>query len=120
MQEMSFQQLVDKARAAIREIDVTTVKAMQDSAEDFYLVDVREDHEWVAGHIPKAVHLSKGILERDIEARIPDYNSKIVMYCAAGSRCALAALSLQQMGYKNVFSIEGGLGAWQRAGYPIE
>jgi rhodanese-related sulfurtransferase len=84
------------------------------------LIDVREDNEWAAGHASGAMHLSKGIIERDIETKIPDKNAKMVLYCGGGFRSALAADALRQMGYTNAISLDGGWRAWQSAGMPIE
>lgn len=89
-------------------------------ATDFHLIDVREDHEWQAGHLPSARHLGKGIIERDIEQAIPDPDAEIVLYCGGGFRSVLAADALQQMGYRRVRSLIGGYRGWTEAGLPIE
>lgn len=115
-----FKQLVEDAKARIRELDARDVKQKIDAGEPFHLVDVREESEWAAGHLPGAVHLSKGVIERDIEKEIPDREAEIVCYCGGGSRSALAAENLQRMGYANVRSMSGGAGGWKRAGFPIE
>ena len=91
-----------------------------DRGERILLVDVREDHEWNQDHLPGSIHLSKGIIERDIEKMIPDTGGEIVLYCGGGYRSALAADSLQRMGYTNVISMDGGFTAWRDAGYPLE
>ena len=113
-----FLRIVDEVRPRIRECTVTEVKRRQDAGEAFHLVDVREVDEWSRGHLPGARHLSKGIIERDIEATIPDLHADIVLYCGGGYRSALAADNLQRMGYTNVTSMDGGWRAWTESGYP--
>src|SRR4051812_16285197 len=103
-----FVQIVNESRARVRELTVNDVKQKLDRKEQFHLVDVREESEWNAGHLPMAEHLGKGIIERDIETKIPDLSSEIVLYCGGGYRSALAADNLQKMGYTNVFSMDGG------------
>jgi rhodanese-related sulfurtransferase len=115
-----FLKLVEGVKARIRETDVHDVKRRLDTAEKFYLVDVREESEWSRGHLPGAIHLSKGIIERDIEKTIADPSATIVLYCGGGFRSALVADSLQQMGYSNVRSMDGGWRGWRDAGYPVE
>jgi rhodanese-related sulfurtransferase len=115
-----FLKLVESVRTRIRETDVHDVKRRLDGGERFYLVDVREESEWSRGHLPGAIHLGKGIIERDIEKTIPDPSATIVLYCGGGFRSALAAESLQQMGYSNVCSMDGGWRGWCDAGYPVE
>ena len=115
-----FLKLVEDAKTRIRELTVADVKAKRERGERFHLVDVREDSEWAAGHAPRAVHLGKGVIERDVEAAIPDTATEIVLYCGGGYRSALAADSLQKMGYTNVYSLAGGWRAWNEAGLPIE
>ena len=115
-----FQAIVDDAKSRVREIDVNAVKSKRAAGENFVLVDVREDAEWAAGHAAGAVHLGKGVIERDIEARVPDTSAELVLYCGGGFRSALAADALQKMGYTNVLSLAGGWRAWQEAGLPIE
>jgi rhodanese-related sulfurtransferase len=115
-----FIKLVDAARKQVRECTVPDVKARLDRGERFLLVDVREDHEWAAGHLPQATHLGKGIIERDIEEKVPDPATEMVLYCGGGYRSALAAEALRQMGYTNVISMDGGFRGWKDAGYPIE
>ncbi len=115
-----FLEIVDDAKSRVRQNDVQAVKAMLDSERRFYLVDVREANEWNAGHLPRAIHLGKGIIQRDIETAIPDLSAEIVLYCGGGYRSALAADHLQQMGYSNVWSMDGGLREWREAGYPVD
>lgn len=90
------------------------------SGEQHVLIDVREESEWAAGHAKGAIHLSKGIIERDIEAKIPDQGAKMVLYCGGGYRSALAAEALQKMGYANVISLDGGWRAYQESGLPVD
>ena len=97
---------------------VAEVKRRQEAGEKFLLVDVREDNEWANGHLPGAVHMGKGIIERDIEQRVPDTNAKVVLYCGGGFRSALVADNLQKMGYTNVESMDGGWKGWLDAGLP--
>lgn len=115
-----FLKLVDDAKTRIQETTVEGVKADADSGADFVLVDTREESEWAAGHAAGAMHLSKGVIERDIEKTIPDTSKKIVLYCGGGFRSALAADALQKMGYSNVYSLAGGWRAWKAAGLPTE
>ena len=115
-----FLKLVNDAKTRIRETNVAEVKKRMDEGEMFYLVDTREDSEWARGRIPGAVHLCKGIIERDIEHAVPDKSAPIVLYCGGGFRSALAADNLQKMGYSNVISMDGGWRGWTEAGYPIE
>ena len=116
----SFQDVVREAKSRIRECTVDDVRRKQAAGDPFVLVDVREDAEWAQGHARGAVHIGKGILERDIEALIPEKAAPIVLYCGGGFRSALAADNLQKMGYTNVISMDGGIRAWREAGYPIE
>jgi len=115
-----FLKLVDDARRRVRENGVADVKRKLDAGERFHLVDVREESEFGRGHLPGAIHLSKGIIERDIEKAIPDKSAPIVLYCGGGFRSALAADNLQKMGYSNVISMDGGWRGWTQAGYPVE
>lgn len=115
-----FLKLVDEAKSRIRQTDMDGYKKMLDAGEKPLLIDTREDNEWSAGHAAGAIHLSKGIIERDIETKVPDKATKMVLYCGGGFRSALAADALQQMGYTNVMSLDGGWRAWQAAGMPIE
>ena len=113
-----FLKLVQDAKSRVKETNVADVKRRMDAGEKFVLVDTREDNEWANGHLPGAVHLSKGIIERDIERTVPDAASKIVLYCGGGFRSALAADHLQKMGYTNVESMDGGWKGWNEAGLP--
>jgi len=116
----AFLKLVDEARRRVHEVSVADVKAMLDRGERFHLLDVREESEWANGHLPRAQHLSKGIIERDIEQLIPDAAAPIVLYCGGGFRSALAADNLRAMGYRNVSSMDGGWREWTAAALPIE
>ena len=113
-----FLKLVEQTRARIREATIAEVQARKDSGAQFHLVDVREDHEWEAGHASGALHLGKGILERDVERALPDLDADIVLYCGGGFRSALAADALTTMGYRHVSSLAGGWKAWLAAGLP--
>jgi len=115
-----FLKLVNDVKPRIKETNVQEVKRKLDRGEKFHLVDVREESEWAKGHLPNAEHLSKGIIERDIETKIPDQNAEIVLYCGGGFRSALAADNLQKMGYRNVISMDGGFRGWKDAGLPID
>ena len=113
-----FLKLVNEAKTRVAETNVADVKRRIDAGEKFVLVDVREDNEWTQGHVPGAVHLGKGIIERDIEARVPDTAAKVVLYCGGGFRSALVADNLQKMGYTDVESMDGGWRGWLEAGLP--
>ncbi len=115
-----FVALTQDALSRVREVGVHEVRDLIASHAAIELVDVREDSEWQTGHLPQAIHLGKGIIERDIETQIPDLRSEIVLYCGGGYRSALAADNLQRMGYTNVRSMAGGFRAWREAGLPIE
>ena len=115
-----FLKIVDDAKTRIRECTVADVKQRLDRREEFHLVDVREESEWANGHLPGARHLGKGVIERDVEQKIPDTSAPIVLYCGGGFRSALAADNLQKMGYTNVISMDGGFRGWKEAGLPIE
>lgn len=115
-----FLSLVMHAKQHINEITPQELKDRIDQQQDFVLIDVREESEWNTGHIPTAIHLSKGIIERDIEKTIPDASSPIVLYCSGGFRSVLAAYNVHQMGYSNVESVVSGLQGWRDAGYPLE
>jgi rhodanese-related sulfurtransferase len=117
---LGFLRIVEDAKRRIRETSIADVKARLDRGERFHLVDVREDNEWANGHLPTAQHLGKGIIERDIETAIPDHGAPIVLYCGGGFRSALAADSLQKMGYTNVLSMDGGWRGWTEAGLPVD
>ena len=115
-----FLEIVNDARKRIKELTVDQVKAKLDRGEKFHLVDVREESEFAKDHLPKALHLGKGIIERDVEERIPDTGAEIVLYCGGGFRSALAADNLQKMGYTNVISMDGGIRDWREKKYPLE
>jgi rhodanese-related sulfurtransferase len=115
-----FLKLVDDAKSRIKEIDVDAYKKMVAAKERHVLVDTREDSEWDAGHVAGAVHLGKGVIERDIETKVPDKSTKIVLYCGGGFRSALAADNLQKMGYTNAISLDGGWRALKDSGLPLE
>jgi rhodanese-related sulfurtransferase len=114
-----FLQLVVQTKQRVRECTVDDVKAKLDRGETFHLIDVREESEWAKDHLPTAIHLGKGVIERDVEARIPDVNAAIVLYCGGGFRSALAADNLQKMGYTNVISMDGGIRDWRGKGYAL-
>jgi rhodanese-related sulfurtransferase len=114
-----FLRLVDDAKQRIVEITVEAVYAKQQQNENFEFVDIREDSEWMLGKAEGAIHLGRGIIERDIEKMIPDKNAEIVLYCGGGYRSALAADNLQRMGYTNVKSMAGGIKLWSERGFPV-
>ena len=114
-----FLQLVQDAKKRVKETTVDQVKARLDRGEKFHLVDVREESEFARDHLPGAVHLGKGVIERDVEERLPDTGAEIVLYCGGGFRSALAADNLQKMGYTNVISMDGGIRGWREKGYPL-
>jgi len=114
-----FLKLVEETKSKVRELTVDDVKAKLDRGERFHLIDVREESEWAKDHLPAATHLGRGILERDVEARIPETGAEIVLYCGGGFRSALAADNLQRMGYTNVWSMDGGIRGWRERGYPL-
>ncbi|HXV13545.1 MAG TPA: rhodanese-like domain-containing protein [Candidatus Krumholzibacteria bacterium] len=115
-----FLEIVKAVKARVKETNVQTIRARQKKGDTFYLVDVREDNEWDKGHLPGAIHLGKGVIERDVEGVIPDVDAEIVLYCGGGYRSALAAENLARMGYTNVVSMDGGFRGWTEAGFPIE
>jgi rhodanese-related sulfurtransferase len=115
-----FLALVDAVRKRVRECTAAEVKARLDGGERFHFVDVREDNEFAVDRAAGARHIGRGVIERDIESLIPDHDAPIVLYCGGGFRSALAADNLQQMGYRNVWSMDGGIRAWREAGYPLE
>lgn len=115
-----FLQLVAKAKNAITECSAEEVKRRLENGISFFLLDIREDHEFDKGHAKGAIHLGRGILERDIETKISDKNAEVILYCGGGYRSALAAMSLGEMGYTNVRSMAGGIKAWKTAGFPME
>jgi rhodanese-related sulfurtransferase len=114
-----FLKIVDDAKTRVHETDVDDVKKKIDGGSKFALVDVREESEFAKDHLPGAIHLGKGIIERDIEARVPDLDTEIILYCGGGFRSALAADNLQKMGYTNVISMDGGIRDWREKGYPL-
>jgi rhodanese-related sulfurtransferase len=114
-----FLNLVNDAKKRIKEEDFRETKRRIDVGEKMILIDTREDAEWNRGHIPGAIHLGKGIIERDIEKTIPDKDTEIILYCGGGFRSALAADNLQKMGYRKVISMDGGWRGWTDAGFPV-
>ena len=114
-----FEQLCEDVKKNVRELTVDDVKKKLDRKEQFHLVDVREESEWAKDHLPEAVHLGKGVIERDIEKAVPQTEAPIVLYCGGGFRSALAAENLQRMGYTNVWSMDGGIRGWREKGYPL-
>lgn len=115
-----FLKLVNDAKSRVKETNVAQVNQRKSAGEKFVLVDVREDNEWAKGHIPGAVHMGRGVIERDIETAIPDTSTKMILYCGGGFRSALVADNLQKMGYTNVESMDGGWKGWVSAGLPTE
>ena len=115
-----FLKLVNDSKSRVKEIDIEAYKKLAASGEPHVLVDVREESEWKAGHAKGALHLGKGVIERDIEARVPDPSTKLVLYCGGGYRSALAADALQRMGYTDVISLDGGWRAYSSSGLSIE
>ena len=116
----TFQELVADAKTRIKETSVEEVSQRLAGGASFRLIDVREDSEFAAGHLPGAEHLGRGVLERDAQKKLPDPGAEIVVYCGGGFRSALAADTLRQMGYTRVLSMAGGFGAWKKAEFPIE
>ncbi len=114
-----FLKIVDDARSRIRETNVTEVKKRMDRGEKLLLIDVREESEFAKDHLPGAIHLGKGIIERDIEGRAPDLNAEMILYCGGGFRSALAADNLKKMGYANVISMDGGIRDWREKNFPL-
>jgi rhodanese-related sulfurtransferase len=115
-----FLKIVDDAKTRVRETNVDAVKNRMDRGDKFVLVDVREESEFAKDHLRGAIHLGKGVIERDIEARVPELNTEMILYCGGGFRSALAADNLQKMGYTNVISMDGGIRDWREKGYPLE
>lgn len=114
----AFVRLVDEAKTRVKETTPDEVLARQKRQEFFHFVDVREDNEWTEGHAKGAIHIGRGVMERDIEKVIPDKEDPIVLYCGGGFRSALAADNIQKMGYTNVLSMDGGMRLWREKGYP--
>jgi rhodanese-related sulfurtransferase len=114
-----FLQLVEDAKQRVRETNVDEVMARLGRGEQLLIVDVREESEYARDHLPGAVHLGKGVIERDIEQQVPDTGAEIILYCGGGFRSALAADNLQKMGYTNVLSMDGGIRVWREKGYPL-
>jgi rhodanese-related sulfurtransferase len=114
-----FLRIVEDAKTRIHEVGVEVIKARLERDEKFLLIDVREESEYARNHLPGAIHLGKGIIERDIETREPDLDAPIVLYCGGGFRSALAADNLQKMGYTNVLSMDGGYREWSEKGLPL-
>jgi len=115
-----FLKLVNDAKTRVKETNVAAVKRRMESGEKFLLVDVREDNEWAKGHLPGAIHMGRGIIERDIEKSVPDTGARMILYCGGGFRSALVADNLQKMGYTKVESMDGGWRGWTEAGLPTE
>jgi len=114
-----FLKIVEDAKKRVRETTVDDIKARMDRNEKFTLVDVREESEYAKDHLPGAIHLGKGVIERDVEGKVPDLNTPMVLYCGGGFRSALAADNLQKMGYTNVISMDGGMRDWRNKAYPL-
>lgn len=115
----AFLALVDAAKSRVREISAEDTRRKLQSG-GAHVIDVREESEWAAGHIKGAEYIGRGVLERDVETRIPDKNAELILYCGGGFRSALSADNLQSMGYKNVLSMAGGWREWQSKGFPTE
>ena len=114
-----FLQIVNEARKRVRETTADEVKAKLDRGEKFLLVDVREESEFAKDHLPGAIHMGKGVIERDVEQKVPDPSTPMILYCGGGFRSALAADNLQKMGYTNVISMDGGIREWREKSYPL-
>jgi rhodanese-related sulfurtransferase len=114
-----FLKIVEDTRKRIHEVSIDEVKSKLDRKEKFLLIDVREQSEYAADHLPGSVHLGKGIIERDVEDRVPDQDTPIVLYCGGGFRSALAADNLQKMGYTHVLSMDGGIRGWREKGFAL-
>ena len=114
-----FLKIVDDAKHRVHETTVDEIKSRLDRGDKFVLVDVREESEWQKDHLPGSIHMSKGVIERDVEQKVPDLNAEMVLYCGGGFRSALAADNLQKMGYTNVISMDGGVRGWREKGYPM-
>jgi rhodanese-related sulfurtransferase len=114
-----FLKIVEDTKKRVREVTIDDVKARLDRREKFLLIDVREESEYAADHLPGAIHLGKGIIERDVEERVPDSDTLMVLYCGGGFRSALAADNLQKMGYTHVLSMDGGIRGWREKGFAL-
>jgi rhodanese-related sulfurtransferase len=114
-----FLAIVNEAKSRVRETTVDAIHSRLETKDKFVLVDVREDTEFAKDHLPGAIHLGKGVIERDIEKCVPDLDTEIVLYCGGGFRSALAADNLQKMGYRNVISMDGGIREWREKGFPL-
>lgn len=114
-----FLEIVKDAKSRIKEVTVDDVKKMMDRGDTFLLIDVREESEFAKDHLPSAIHLGKGVIERDIEQRVPETDTPLVLYCGGGFRSALAADNLKKMGYTNVLSMDGGIRDWRAKDYPL-
>ena len=114
-----FLQIVEDAKKRVRETSLDDVKARLDRGDRFLLIDVREESEYAKDHLPNAIHLGKGIIERDIEERVPELSTPLVLYCGGGYRSALAGDNLQRMGYTNVLSMDGGIRGWREKHFPL-
>lgn len=114
-----FLKLVDDAKSRVREISIDDTRRKLETG-DAHVIDVREESEWAAGHIKGAEHIGRGVLERDVEEKIPDKNAEVILYCGGGFRSALSADNLQRMGYRKVTSMAGGWRSWKEKGYPID
>ena len=114
-----FLKIVEDAKKRVRETNVDEIKARMDRGQKFILIDVREESEFAKDHLPGAMHMGKGVIERDIESRVPDTGTSLVLYCGGGFRSALAADNLQKMGYTNVLSMDGGIRGWREKGFPL-
>ena len=116
----AFLKIVDDAKAHIKQLTIAETRERMDKDPAVRLIDVREDREWALGHIERAEHIGKGVIERDIEGQVPDKDAEIILYCGGGFRSALSAEALQKMGYTNVYSMSGGWRDWAGAGYPVD
>lgn len=116
----AFLAIVNDSKTRVKEMNIEQYKALRESGAAHLLIDVREDGEWNAGHAAGSMHLGKGIIERDIETKVPERSTKLVLYCGGGYRSALAADNLQKMGYTDVVSLDGGWRAWNSANLPVE
>ena len=114
-----FLKIVGDAKQRVREVTTAEVKSKLDRHEKFLIVDVREESEYAQDHLPGAIHLGKGVIERDIEERVRNHDTPLILYCGGGFRSALAADNIQKMGYRNVLSMDGGMREWREKGYPV-